>query len=324
MHMTISVALYEAAKKLQPKRITCEAERGLGRLEAEILLSHILGKDRAWLLAHGVEILRPALYRKFQNFVDRRTNHEPVAYILGYKEFYGRNFKVTRDTLIPRPETELMVDLIRDLPLPLLAKEGDKKTLPLAKGELEGVCILDLGTGSGALAVSLAKEIPNSTVLATDLSPRGLNVAKQNASQLAAKNIKFLKANLLEPEVRKFLKHASKKHPALIIAANLPYLPTTDKKTLDPDVVRYEPSKALFAGQDGLGLIRKFLVQLAHHSGSLGFDSIHAYLEFDPPQSANLKNLTRSLFPKAKIKIHKDLAGRKRILELSLSRQRLQ
>ncbi|MBI5654793.1 peptide chain release factor N(5)-glutamine methyltransferase [Candidatus Uhrbacteria bacterium] len=303
MCMTISVALFEAAQKLQPKRIVCQADRDLGRLEAEILLAHILGKDRAWLLAHGEELLRPNFRKKFQAFVDRRVNHEPIAYILGYREFYGRNFKVTRDTLIPRPETELMVDLI------LQSTRYEERGTPAP-------LILDLGTGSGALAVTLAKEIPSTTVLATDISPRALQVARSNARQLGSKNIKFLQANLLDPKVRKHLKNASKKHPTLIIAANLPYLPNSDKKILDPDVVSYEPSKALFAGQDGLGLIRKFLVQLAHHFGSLGFNSIRAYLEFDPPQSASLKNLAQSLFPKAKIKIHKDLAKRNRVLEI--------
>ncbi len=318
--MTISVALQEAAKKLQPKRITCALDRDIGRLEAEILLAHVLGKDRAWIIAHGEELLRPIFEKKFRAFVQRRTKNEPVAYILGYKEFYGRDFKVTRDVLIPRPETELIVDLIHNLPSPLLRKEGKKNTLPLAKGELEGVCIWDLGTGSGALAITLAKEIRDAAILATDVSAKALTVARQNAKQLAvADRIRFGRADLLDAKTKNYLCSASSEFPTLVIAANLPYLPDSDRKVLDPDVVMYEPQTALFAGRDGLALINKFLTQLAHQRDSLGFESVEVYLEFDPPQAAALKELAKKLFPKAKTKIHKDLAKRNRVLEITLN-----
>ncbi|MFA5185907.1 MAG: peptide chain release factor N(5)-glutamine methyltransferase [Patescibacteria group bacterium] len=302
--MTISVALQEAAKKLQPKRITCALDRDIGRLEAEILLAHVLGKDRAWIIAHGEELLRPIFENKFQAFVQRRTKNEPVAYILGYKEFYGRNFKVTRDVLIPRPETELMVDLISTSCIPHPAS-------PLF--------IWDLGTGSGALAITLAKEIRDAAILATDVSAKALTVARQNAKQLAVTDrIRFGRADLLDAKTKNYLRSASSEFPTLIIAANLPYLPDSDKKILDPDVVMYEPQTALFAGRDGLALINKFLTQLAHQRDSLGFESVEVYLEFDPPQAAALKELAKKLFPKAKTKIHKDLAKRNRVFVLSL------
>lgn len=303
--MTTSEALRDAAQKLQPKKIVCDLDRDVGRLEAEILLAHVLKRDRAWLLAHPSSPLPAPSYSLFGRLVSRRANHEPVAYILGRKEFYGRDFKVTPDVLIPRPETELMVDLI--------------KTLTLAKREPEEVCIWDLGTGSGALAVTLAKELDGSTVLATDISPKALAVARRNAKTYNAKNASLLVADLLDAKVLARLRQASKKFPALVIAANLPYLPSSDKKVLDADVVEFEPSEALFAGKDGLALIKKFLAQLARHRGSLGFKTISAYLEFDPPQAAELKRQTKKLFPKAKTEIHKDLAERNRVFVLSLA-----
>jgi release factor glutamine methyltransferase len=301
--MTVSEALREAAQKLQPKRIVCDLDRDVGRLEAEILLAHVLKRDRAWLLSRPDLRLTTDDSRLFSDLVSRRANHEPVAYILGRKEFYGRDFKVTPDALIPRPETELIVDLVKR------STKHEVRSTPF---------ILDLGTGSGALAVTLAKEIDGVTVLATDISPKALAVARRNAKNYNAKNISFLVADLLDVKVLTRLRQASKKSPMLIIAANLPYLPESDKKNLDADVVEFEPSGALFAGQDGLTLIKRFLTQLARHQGSLGFETIRAYFEFDPPQAADLKRVAQKLLPKAKILIHKDLANRNRILEISI------
>jgi len=302
--MTISETLRDAAQKLQPKKIVCDLDRDVGRLESEILLAHALNRDRAWLLARPDYRLPTTDYRLFAKLVSRRELHEPIAYILGRKEFYGRDFKVTPDVLIPRPETELMVDLITRT-----TSYGLRATDPF---------IWDLGTGSGALAVTLSKEIEGSTILATDISPKALAVARRNAKTYNAKNITFHATDLLDAKILVRLREASKKFPALVIAANLPYLPSSDMKVLDPDVVDFEPSKALFAGKDGLALIRKFLTQLARHHGSLGFETIRTYLEFDPPQVAELKRLAKRLFPKAKTEIHKDLAERNRVFVLSL------
>lgn len=314
--MTITEALREAANKLQPKKIVCDLDRDVGRLEAEILLAHALKRDRAWLLANPEYPVPSTRYLAFSKLVTRRARHEPVAYILGRKEFYGRDFKVTPDVLIPRPETELMVDLIKNI-LPRLDRGIDSVDSRL-RGNDGGAMIWDIGTGSGALAVTLAKEIEGSTVLATDISAKALAVARRNAKTYNAKNTSFLAADLLDTKVLVRLGQASKKYPTLVIAANLPYLPSSDKRTLDADVVEFEPSKALFAGKDGLALIQKFLTQLARHQGSLGFKTIHAYLEFDPPQAAELKKMTKKLFPKARTEIRKDLAQRNRVFVLSL------
>jgi release factor glutamine methyltransferase len=313
--MTTNQALREAAQKLQPKKIVCDLDRGLGRLEAEILLAHALKRDRAWLLAHPQHPVPSTQYLAFSKLVSRRINHEPIAYILGRKEFYGRDFRVTPDVLIPRPETELMVEIITHDPGRMTMRPYRRTG---AWSCAPAPCILDLGSGSGALAVTLAKEIDGSTVLATDISPKALAVARRNAKTYNAKNISFLVADLLDAKVLARLRQASKKSPTLVIAANLPYLPSSDKKVLDADVVEFEPSKALFAGKDGLALIKKFLEQLARHQDSLGFKTIRAYLEFDPPQAANLKSLAKKLFPRGKTEIHRDLAKRNRVFVISL------
>lgn len=317
--MTISEALRDAARKLQPKRIVCDLDRDLGRLEAEILLAHALKRDRAWLLSRPDLRLTTDDSRLFSRLVSRRAAHEPIAYILGRKEFYGRDFRVTPDVLIPRPETELMVDLIKSV---IPAKAGIHRMDPRRRrcllGDDRKIQIWDLGTGSGALAVTLAKELDGSTVLATDISAKALAVARRNAKAFNAKNISFHAADLLDAKVLARLRQAAKKFPTLVIAANLPYLPASDKKVLDADVVEFEPSKALFAGQNGLALIKKFLAQLAKHRATLGFKAIRAYLEFDPPQAKTLKTLAAKLFPTADSEIRRDLMDRDRVLEIEI------
>ncbi len=171
--------------------------------------------------------------------------------------------------------------------------------------------IWDVGTGSGAIAIAIAKNLPTSHVFATDISSSALALAKKNAKRLKAKNISFLKADLLSPSLLPLF--ARIREGGLIITANLPYLPATDKTKMDADVVKYEPSSALFAGKDGLKIIEQFLRQLA--SSRLPFSNL--FLEYDPPQTKKLRALAKSLLTKMKIQIHKDLAGRNRVIEIS-------
>ncbi len=302
---TIFDSLQSAEKLLQPKKIQCAADKNLGRLEAEILLAHVLKRDRAWLLAHPSHKLKTVSYKLYARLVARRVKHEPIAYILGHKEFYGLNFLVSRDVLIPRPESELLVDLARQK----LFHEPDQHDLAW-----------DVGTGCGAIGLSLAKHITPRRVLATDISPVALSLAKKNAKRLNVRNVTFLKANLFDVSTRFLLSRFRPSYKLktvsskLVIVANLPYLPTSDKKKLPADVVKFEPNSALFAGLDGMSVIEKFLRQLAAYD--ILFSS--AFLEIDPPQAVNLRRLARELFPHAKIWIHKDLAKRNRVLEISL------
>lgn len=297
--MTIQEALHDAARKLQPKKITCAADKSIGRLEAEILLAHALKKDRIWLLTHPSSRLPSPASRLFSTHVHRRVKHEPVAYILGEKEFYGRRFVVDKNVLIPRPETELMIELAK---------------------EMRPSVVWDVGTGSGAIAVTLACELPRAKILATDISSRSLDVAKRNAICLGVSpHITRLKSDLLQPSAYRWLKRHAKKD-SLLICANLPYLPSSDAKKIDPDVATFEPPRALYSGKDGLDLITRFLGQLTRHIPDWAYQTVTILLEFDPPQTKKLLKLSKSLFPDATIKILKDLAGRDRVLALTLSR----
>lgn len=296
---TIQEAMQKASRELQPRKIVCAEERDLGHLEAEILLAHALGKDRAFLHTYPNYQLpttclagRRANYKLFQQRVERRKKHEPIAYITGSKEFYGRPFFVDRRVLIPRPESELLVELAA-------------KTKP--------DLVWDVGTGCGAIAISIAKKIAPAKVLATDISTPALTVARKNAKFHQTKNVVLLKADLCDQKVLHYLRrHQPKK---LVITANLPYLPETDKPHLDPDIIKYEPLDALFGGKDGLAVIEKFLHQAAKYQ--LAFSSL--LIEIDPRQTKKLRLLAKSLFPKAKIAIHKDLSNRNRVLEISNS-----
>ena len=212
--MNVRESLSNASERLKPKKITCAADKNLGRLEAEVLLAFTLNKPKEWLLAHPSDELRATSYKRFSRLIQRREKHEPIAYITGEKEFYGLPMKVTRDVLIPRSETEMLVELA--LSSPLLTKER-------GRGE-----VWDVGTGSGAVAIAIAKYLPNARVIATDVSSRALAIAKRNARLNGAKNVTFLKANLLD-EKRRTTLYALRPSP-LIIVANLPYLPASDKK----------------------------------------------------------------------------------------------
>ena len=300
--MTIRELLSATAKQLQPKKITCAADRDLGRFEAEILLAHVVKKDRAWLLTHDDYCLSSTIYRLFRSLVARRLKHEPIAYIQGEKEFYGLPFSVNRHTLIPRPETEQVVEL---------ACAAIKRKPKNKKARHAAPLLWDIGTGCGAIAIATAKHIPGCHVLATDISSASLTIAKKNAQRNKVSNIKFLKSNLVDLSARRFLEKMKTSH--LVITANLPYLPTNDKKTMDRDVVGYEPSSALFSGPDGLALIEKLLRQLAAfdiHFGTL-------LLEHDPRQTKKLHAMAMKLLPHGTVQTHKDLAGRDRVTEIT-------
>lgn len=283
--------LERASKQLQPKKILCPADRTLGVLESEILLAHVLKKDRVWLHAHGERLFTIAQKSRFLALVSRRKKHEPIAYILGYKDFYGLRLMVNSSVLIPRPASETIVDLV------LREKMAGAST------------ILDIGTGSGAIAIAIAKHLPRAKVIATDISDSALRVARANAKQFGAKNVRFQKADLLSSAIIRDVKQNKK---SLIITANLPYLPQSDKKVLCPDVVKYEPSRALFSGKEGNDLILRFLDQL--QSSNICFEVV--FIEFDQPQARALHAMTKKRFPFARILIQKDLEKRNRVLEI--------
>jgi release factor glutamine methyltransferase len=196
-------------------------------LDAELLLAEANGRDRAYLAAHPAAEVPPHAARRFGEAVRRRLRREPVAYILGRKGFRGIELAVDWRVLIPRPETELLVDLAL---------------------ELRPHTVLDVGTGSGAVALAIADEMPECEVTATDTSPAALEVAEANAEQLGLSDrVRFIEGSLPADEAFE------------LTVANLPYVANGEWSTLQPEVTKWEPREALLAGLDGLDAIRTFL-----------------------------------------------------------------
>ena len=204
------------------------------RLDAETLLLHVLGKNKAWLLAHADEELPDEQAIRFLALIERRYAGEPIQYITGETEFYGLPFRVTPDVLIPRPETEHLVEKVIDL-----------------ASRIEQPRIVDVGTGSGAIAVALAKHLTDAFIVATDLSQAALEVAELNAGQNEVwERIRFLHGDLLAPVAGQRFD---------LIVSNPPYVSTADRATLSVEVREHEPALALFAGDDGLEVYRRLI-----------------------------------------------------------------
>ena len=226
----------------------------IDRLDAEVILTHYLqAHDRSYLVAHDDEELPDNIQQACDTMLAARMRGKPLAYILGYKEFYGRRFIVTPEVLIPRPETEDIIDL---------AKAAKPKN------------VVDVGTGSGCIAITLALELPNAEITAIDISDTALSVAQKNAKQLGAK-IDFRKNNLVEGL-------ALPEKPLII--ANLPYVDKT-WNWLDKNSLSYEPQLALYAQQEGLELIYRLINQLDNPCRLL--------LEADPSQHEQIKEYAK-------------------------------
>jgi release factor glutamine methyltransferase len=202
------------------------------RRDAELLLLHTLKKSRAWLIAHGDELLTSDLSKSYSELLERCRRGEPIQYITGEAEFYGLPFHLTPAVLIPRPETEHLVE----------------KALELAS-QLASPRIVDVGTGSGAIAVALAHHLPHAAITAIDLSAPALAIARANAKHNGV-DLRFFEGDLLSPVATEQFE---------IIVSNPPYVPAADRATLDVEVRDYEPALALFAGDDGLEVYRRLI-----------------------------------------------------------------
>jgi len=218
------------------------------RLDAEVLLAHSLKKNRTWLATWPDKKLTDAETLAFDLLLKRRLRGEPIAHITGIREFWSLELNISKDTLIPRPETELMVEKI-------LERYPPSSNLKL----------LDLGTGSGAIALAVASERPNWSITATDKSTAALNMAKLNAQRLELNNINFLSGNWFEP-----IKMCPPENQLFdIITSNPPYIPQLDPHLSQGDV-RFEPLTALASGADGLDDIRLICTQAPSHLKSAG------------------------------------------------------
>ena len=228
---TVSEYVYAGAERL---RRGPHPERALQ--DAELLLMQVLGKDRAWMLAYWKDEAGTECSLPYHTVIERRRIGEPIQYILGEAEFYGLPFRVTRDVLIPRPETEHAVEKVLELAARFAAPR-----------------IVDVGTGSGAIAVAVASKLPAAVVTGVDLSPAALGIARENAERNGvAGGIRFLEGDLLEPVAGERFE---------IVVSNPPYVAERDRETLAIEVREHEPELALFAGGDGLEAYRGLIPQ---------------------------------------------------------------
>jgi len=208
------------------------------RLEAEVLLSGILSFQRTKLIIHNDSPVSPEALQRFVEWVELRRRGYPVAYLTGEKEFYGEPFLVTRDVLIPRPETELLIDEV------VRHASADRLAAPM---------ILDMGTGCGNIAVTLARMLPGASLFAVDISEDALTVAKDNAKRHGVESrIVFLHGDLFEPVEDLDVAFD-------LLVSNPPYIGTSELDAVDPGVAAFEPSGALFAGSDGLDALRRII-----------------------------------------------------------------
>jgi release factor glutamine methyltransferase len=215
-------------------RLSAGPHPGRARQDAEALLFHVLGKSKAWLFAHLDDELPEDQSTRFAQIIERRYRGEPIQYIVGEAEFYGLPFRVTPDVLIPRPETEYLVE----------------KALELA-ASFPALRIVDVGAGSGCIAIALAHHLPQARITAIDLSAPALAVARENAKRNGVA-LRFLEGDLLAPVAGEFFE---------IIVSNPPYVPLADRATLAVEVRDHEPAVALFAGDDGLEICRRLIPQ---------------------------------------------------------------
>jgi release factor glutamine methyltransferase len=247
------------------------------RLTAEVLLAHALNCERPYFYAHPEQELREVEWLHYGRYLHERIQGKPTQYVTKKQEFYGREFRVTPDVLIPRPETELLVETV----LKLRPTQGT---------------IIDIGTGSGAIAVTLALET-GAPVIAADLSAASLSVAKANAAKLQA-NVRFIQADLLQPFID---------NSAALIASNPPYVSLDDAPTLQAEVRDWEPHLALFAGSSGLAIYQRLIPEarrVLQPGGLLALEIGYGQAEAVSALATDWHNLR--IFP--------DLAGIPRVL----------
>ena len=292
--MDIKTFLYNSSKRIN-------------KLDAEILLAHVIQKTREFLFANPEFEINFWQKIKFEHLVKQRQKNIPVAYLIGHKEFFGLDFLVNKSVLVPRPDTELMVET---------ATTEINKQISINKKFL----LIDVGTGSGCIPISILKtqEHKNIKTIAIDVSKKALCVAKKNAKKHNVE-IEFLHGNLLEPMFQ--LSELRTKNTELIITANLPYI--TEQQFQNEPSIQHEPKLALVADNEDLALYEELLRQissLAHRSSDGvqsegGFLVPHStFLEIDPSQTEKIKILIKKYLPEASIKVEKDLAGLDRLI----------
>jgi release factor glutamine methyltransferase len=276
-------ALAQAATQLRNEGVESP------RLDAELLLAHVLGVNRAAILTWPDRPLTPKQLTRYRDLVAQRAAREPLAYIVGHREFYDLDFVVDARALIPRPETELLVEH---------AVRHARRIAPEAGAPLQ---LADVGAGSGAIAVTLAVHLPEATIYALDESAEALALTAENARRHhVTDRVHPLQGDLLSPLLQ----------PADLITANLPYVATAEWEQLPPEIRLYEPRAALDGGPDGLTVIRRLLAMADSYlqpGGAL-------LLEIGASQGTAVAALAHQRLPQARVQVLQDLAGLDRVV----------
>jgi release factor glutamine methyltransferase len=296
--LDVRTVLKEAMARLRAAEVPSHT------LTAELLLMHALGCDRAWLYTHPENLLDPPTIERYFQLVARRTSGEPTQYLTGKQEFWGFEFEVTPAVLIPRPETEHLVEVTLDR----LGRRGHK-TGPGAKDSRTPLCIADVGTGSGCLAVALAHELQQADVLATDISDAALEVARRNAIRHGvADRIHFLQGDLLEachPGSRGFD----------LIVSNPPYIARSEANSLPREVLDHEPPAAFFSGPTGIEIYARLTEQARSRLRSGGI----LVLELGYSCAESVRAILATQPRWTNVRITNDLAGIPRVLAVEHS-----
>jgi len=268
--------------------------------DCQLIIAHVLQKQLSSILAHPEQHLSMMQFLRVQSLLRKRQKNVPLAYILGEKEFFGRDFVVTKDVLVPRPETEILVE----------------KVLEHSK-DINSDLIVDIGTGSGCIAITMAKELKNTETafVAVDISQEALRIAEKNArNHDVAKRIAFRAADLLANDA---LQKKIRESSDVIFAVNLPYVDMTQKESLlqqqESKALAHEPAQALWSKKSGLAHYERLISQ----TKNLNKKHIRNFYEIDPDQTEQLATLIHARFPDAKITFHNDLSGRARVCEWS-------
>ena len=284
----------------------------LDALDAELIIANSLAKSREFVLTYPENNITDDQLPLIEKDIARRIGGEPLAYITGRREFYGLDFKVNEHTLVPRPETEMLVE----------------DTLGLLRNALrnkdEDIVVADIGTGSGNIIVSIAKamedfkfEISNLKFIGIDMSGDALEVARQNAKAHGLdKEIKFLHGNLLSPILKPDIHNLGPGR--LIILANLPYLSEDIYESAPKDVINFEPKTALYSPEAGLKHYRELFEQIKNSSVIRNLSSVTILIEYSPEQKELLEKIIPDFFPNAKSEFKQDLAEKWRTVKINL------
>lgn len=284
--MTIAEAFVYGRSQLQAMSPTPE-------LDARLLLQHLLRVTHSYLVAHPETPLTADQTQQYRRLIARARQKEPIPYLIGAAPFYDCEFQVTPAVLIPRPETELLVERVIKW---VRARWGEERPLPMP-------ILVDVGTGSGCIAITLARQLLQAEVIAIDIAAAALAVAQANAQRLVPGRIQFHQGHLLSPLT----------HAVDVIVANLPYVTDAEWTALDDGVKLYEPAVALKGGRDGLDLIEELLQQATAKLNPGGA----IFLEIGWRQGLVVYEVAQTCFPTAHVQVSPDLAGHDRIVMIS-------